>query len=243
MDDHLIVTLVDGEADTGELSFNLVAPYAHVNENITVSLNYWRAQMNWNTWSLPSKWWYDSDAFVFSPERYQKVAWPYTKLKSHTKIGNDTFVFHFEKLDDEDQKSNQAIMTVKVQSIDFGFVGLRFDVDLLGAPNIPYGGHEIVMEFKIDNFDNNGTFYTDSNGLEMQKRVLNYRPTWDINRNYDESYDNITANFYPVTSAITIKDPWQNKTFTVMNDRAQAGSSLSPYSIQLMQNRRTFGVL
>jgi len=99
------------------------------------------------------------------------------------------------------------------------------------------------MEFKIDNFDNNGTFYTDSNGLEMQKRVLNYRPTWDINRNYAESYDNITANFYPVTSAITIKDPWQNKTFTVMNDRAQAGSSLSPYSIQLMQNRRTFGVL
>ena len=52
------------------------------------------------------------------------------------------------------------------------------------------------------NFDNEGVFYTDSNGLEMQKRVLNYRPTWDLNC----TGENITANYYPVQTAMAVKD-------------------------------------
>lgn len=41
-------------------------------------------------------------------------------------------------------------------------------------------GYEIVSVWSVRNFTNNKTFYTDSNGLEMQERILNYRPTWDI---------------------------------------------------------------
>ena len=41
-------------------------------------------------------------------------------------------------------------------------------------------GKEVVIEFKVKDIDNNGTFYTDSNGMEMQKRVRNFRPTWDL---------------------------------------------------------------
>lgn len=40
-------------------------------------------------------------------------------------------------------------------------------------------GKEIVMIVK-SNINNNKTWYTDSYGLEMQKRVFNYRPTWDL---------------------------------------------------------------
>jgi hypothetical protein len=35
-------------------------------------------------------------------------------------------------------------------------------------------GKEVVVTWAmLKNFDNENTFYTDSNGLEMQKRVLN----------------------------------------------------------------------
>lgn len=35
----------------------------------------------------------------------------------------------------------------------------------------------------------------------MQKRILNYRPTWDL-----VTTANTTANYYPINSAIAIKD-------------------------------------
>jgi hypothetical protein len=68
----------------------------------------------------------------------------------------------------------------------------------------------------------------------MQKRILNHRDTWNIVEvNYAKSYDNISANFYPINSAISIIDDTRpakegNLKFTVMNDRAQGGSSLEP---------------
>jgi hypothetical protein len=37
----------------------------------------------------------------------------------------------------------------------------------------------------------------------MQKRQLNHREEYDLN---EESKMNITSNFYPVTSAIVIRD-------------------------------------
>jgi len=135
-------------------------------------------------------------------------------------------VFYFSKLNEENERSNRAAIYV---SIDSDFPVLKVDVDLHSLPNIMYGSHEVVVDFHIDNFDNNKTFYTDSNGLEMQKRVLNYRPTWDLQKNYDEHNDNITANFYPVNSAVSIKDG--HRKFTVMNDRAQAGTALEQGSI------------
>ena len=73
----------------------------------------------------------------------------------------------------------------------------------------------------------------------MQKRILNYRPTWDIQLNYDDqnSNENITANFYPINTAISMKDIYSGRVFTVMNDRSQAGTALSEGNIELMQNR------
>jgi len=92
-------------------------------------------------------------------------------------------------------------------------------------PDTNEHGQEVIVKFKAFDennkpIDNNSTFYTDSNGLEMQKRILNYRPTWDINANYNDSLKNITANYYPINSAISMKDENTNTTFIVMNDRA-----------------------
>lgn len=67
----------------------------------------------------------------------------------------------------------------------------------------------------------------------MQKRVLNYRPTWDLELTANQ---NITANYYPVGSGIAIRDDdWQ---LTVMNTRAQGGSVINNGRIELMHNRR-----
>jgi hypothetical protein len=58
---------------------------------------------------------------------------------------------------------------------------VEFEVQLYGIPGGWYQqGKEVTANWQIADFDNNGTFYTDSNALEMQKRVLNYRPTWAL---------------------------------------------------------------
>jgi len=45
---------------------------------------------------------------------------------------------------------------------------IKVDVDLDSLPNVYlFDGNEVVVQFKVDNFDNNQTFFTDSNGLEM----------------------------------------------------------------------------
>jgi hypothetical protein len=115
---------------------------------------------------------------------------------------------------------------------------MKVDVDLDSLPPIRLVGYEVIVDFQIEKFDNNQTFWTDSNGLEMQKRILNYRPTWDIQANYNDSLENVTANYYPINSAISMKDIHSDRVFTVMNDRSQAGSALAPGRIQFMQNRR-----
>jgi Glycosyl hydrolases family 38 C-terminal domain len=71
----------------------------------------------------------------------------------------------------------------------------------------------------------------------MQRRKLNYRPTWNFTDKKDGI--NITSNFYPVVSAIAIVDEKTNTELVVMNDRSQAGSVIKDSRIELMMNRRT----
>lgn len=113
---------------------------------------------------------------------------------------------------------------------------MKFDVELFGIPLNKDVGQEVTINFH-SHLKNNGTFYTDSNALEMQHRQLNERPDWILNDTYKYAEMNITANYYPINSAIAIRDgPMQ---MTVMNDRSQGGSSLVEGRIELMQNRRS----
>jgi len=89
-----------------------------------------------------------------------------------------------------------------------------------------------------DGFNGNKTFWTDSNGLEMQERRINWRPTFDVIKNTKQ---NISSNFYPVTSAIALRDfsEGSDKQVTIMNDRTQAGSAeIERGVIELIQHRR-----
>ena len=64
----------------------------------------------------------------------------------------------------------------------------------------------------------NRTFWTDSNGLGMERRVLDERPDYKITEGDDYQIENITANYYPVDSAIYVQD--DSIRMTVLNDRA-----------------------
>ena len=57
---------------------------------------------------------------------------------------------------------------------------LEFEVKLHGIPVSDNLGKEVVANWQVLGFENSGIFYTDSNGLEMQKRVLDSRPDWTL---------------------------------------------------------------
>jgi len=111
----------------------------------------------------------------------------------------------------------------------------KVDVLLYGIPYDKKVGHEVTINFHAPLIANNGVFYTDSNGLEMQRRELNFRPTWDLTL---ANSMNITANYYPITSAIAITDEVTDMQFVVMNSRSQGGSVIQDGRIEIMQNRR-----
>ena len=54
-----------------------------------------------------------------------------------------------------------------------------------------------------DNFEANKNFWTDSNGLEMQDRRIDYHPLFKVRK---EEIMNISNNYYPVDSAIAMRD-------------------------------------
>lgn len=89
-------------------------------------------------------------------------------------------------------------------------------------------GKEVISRFRIPLYQSNQTFYTDSNGREMLKRVLDQRSSFKLS----ESMARVSGNYYPVTSRITLTDT--HTRFSILNDRSQGGSSFQDGEIELM---------
>jgi hypothetical protein len=73
----------------------------------------------------------------------------------------------------------------------------------------------LITEFQIENFENDGIFFTDSNGLDMMKRALKLDrtqtkdPKHKLSQEYSFSLGpgfNISENYYPIPSTISIFD-------------------------------------
>lgn len=75
-------------------------------------------------------------------------------------------------------------------------------------------GKDIVMQIDTD-LKNNLMMYTDSNGLEMQKRIKNERFTFKIIQ-----HSPVASNYYPVTTAAYIRDITNENMMFVLNDRS-----------------------
>ncbi|GKY91492.1 hypothetical protein MPSEU_000121400 [Mayamaea pseudoterrestris] len=92
-------------------------------------------------------------------------------------------------------------------------------------------GKEIVTRWQ-SNIESDVTFYTDSNGREFQERRKNHRPSWNLT-----TYEPVAGNYYPVNTAIYIKD--KTNAMFILTDRSQGGASLESGSMELMVQRRT----
>ena len=80
---------------------------------------------------------------------------------------------------------------------------IEFDVELSEVPIKDGKGKDVTVNWKMfDGFNANNTFYTDSNGLEMQERRLNFNPGYA----WAKDMQNISNNYYPVDSAIAFRD-------------------------------------
>ncbi|KAG0712701.1 Lysosomal alpha-mannosidase [Chionoecetes opilio] len=93
-------------------------------------------------------------------------------------------------------------------------------------------GREVVSRVDWADLTTGNTFYTDSNGREMLKRVKDYRPTWNL-----KNQEPVAGNYYPVNSRLILDNGTLFKA-AILTDRSQGGSSLQPGQMELMVHRR-----
>jgi lysosomal alpha-mannosidase len=95
-------------------------------------------------------------------------------------------------------------------------------------------GQEVVQILTHSTIENNSVFYTDSNGLDMQKRTFGRQPTFDIT---PDPIDVIPSSYYPVNAAIYVQD--STTRMTVLTDRSEGGTSRGNGQIETMMHRTT----
>ena len=141
-------------------------------------------------------------------------------------------MYHYQVVDDGEW---DRVVTAHVRLVE-GSDLLEWEIQMNGIP-IKDGdintGMEVIAKWQLVDALNNEVFYTDSNGLEMQKRLLNQRPDFTLSTNMT-----VSSNYYPINSAIAFKDDEKSLQMTVMNDRSQGGAVIENGAIELMQNRR-----
>jgi len=103
------------------------------------------------------------------------------------------------------EPTRQQFAIVKARFAPGGQFGelIEFDVELSAVPaELDLQGKDVTVNWRMyDGFNANGTFFTDSNGLEMQERHLHHRDSHLANH-----IQNISANYYPVQGGIAIRD-------------------------------------
>jgi len=208
-----------GEKDSS-LKFKIRNKKDGSENDFEVRLRYWPSYFaNWKNFYHGFQ---NSGAYIFRPALGYDQAQKYSQFINGTVSGNHMH-FNFGLPDLQQRVLVHA-------SIDPTLHLLKLQVDLDTLPNVSFdSGYEFVLEFVAPDINNNGTFYTDSNGLEMQKRK--YKSTGLYG-----SLE-ISKNYYPVTSCIKIQD--DDKTLLVMVGRTQGATSMQNGIIQIMANRRT----
>lgn len=143
----------------------------------------------------------------------------------------------------EQQIKNETVRASSRVSINRFDPFIKYDVELNAVPiKGDRTGKDILVDwYMLDGFDSGNKFWVDANGMQMIPKELYKRREFTYATN-----NKISANYYPVTTAIAIKDQNTNqpnfteKQITILNDRSQGGSAglRDGRNIELMQQRR-----
>ena len=137
-----------------------------------------------------------------------------------------THVIRLYKGDDELSSYIEVEWTVGPIPMDTPWM----DAVVAGKSNL--WGKEVSMRYSTG-LQSNGTFYTDSNGREMVKRVYNERGPSYPPLNVTEP---IAGNYYPINSMISLDDGCAE--LAIITDVAMGGASLHDGQLELMVHRR-----
>jgi len=92
-------------------------------------------------------------------------------------------------------------------AFDVSFARLNVASDLIGK--------DVTINWQDISFDNEGIFYSDSNGFSIVKHDINHKKVYDEEKSY--SLYAVPSYFYPVTAGIYTGD--SNSQMIVTNDR------------------------
>jgi len=94
-------------------------------------------------------------------------------------------------------------------------------------------GQEPVLRVSAPAIDSKSVFYTDSNGLEMMRRVRRTED-WD-NKTLNEV---VAQNYYPATAAVAVRDANAGTSLSLIIDGARGASSQADGELETMLHRR-----
>jgi len=179
-------------------------------------MKYYRAQQSIDYRDRKETTGLSEGAYIFKPDVKHLAPVQYSSLDA------DVAFEHGSQIDQWTIRYNnittQQAAVIKVRFSERFEEFIEYEVELSEIPVKDGLGKDVTVNWKMfDDFDINKQFWTDSNGLEMQERKLNYNPRfpWPIS-----DAQNVSSNYYPVDSAIAVKDVKKNRQVTIMNDRA-----------------------
>ena len=120
----------------------------------------------------------------------------------------------------------------RVVRVDKNHPWIEVDFTVGPVPIKDGRGKEVVSRLKALGIDNQGVFYTDSNGRAFLKRQRDRRPSWDM-----QVFEPVAGNYYPVNTAIYMEDA--NASLAILTDRSRGGGSSVDGSLELKIQRRT----
>lgn len=188
--------------------------------------------------------------FSVNGSQYQQRSYAYGAINiKRSQWRQNNHSGEFVLMYDDNKGGDTAVrgsVRISLNEID-EFIKYRVSLNEIPIKRMKVGRDVVVDWYFYDDFDTGEKMWLDANGLEMIRKQLFFRREYSYLQN-----NTISANYYPMTSAIAIRDhnettPEQKenlktmrKQILVLNDRSQGASAglRGRRNIEIMQNRR-----